>query len=213
MGLTNKARRNAKAARTARARHWISDKENQAEWNQKFKKILKADHEGTDSVISAILSNDQLSQLVATRIRMYVDADVALCLNEQTRADGIKYRNRLETDIAALRAARDMETERRNKGLALELGSLVDIYSHALEQCKQAFGTKRRGRDRDHSILCECKRFLESQLQHPVTNNALASLVNAGFDADGNSAKEPVTEEHIRKNLTHFKRRNPFWLK
>ena len=35
--------------------------------------------------------------------------------------------------------------------------------------------------------------------------------MSAGFEADGNHLKELVTEEQVRKNLAHFKSKNPLW--
>jgi len=101
--------------------------------------------------------------------------------------------------------------DRGNEGWAALLGVLADEFSEELGRCKQAFGTKRRGRDRDHSILYECHSFLESELRRPVTNRTVASLVTAGFEADGNHLKEVVTEEEVRKNLSYFKSKNPLW--
>ena len=124
-------------------RHWISDKENQREWNQRFKKIRKAHYEGSDSVISAILTNEQRSE-VATQIRMYIDPDVTLFFNEKKKADGIKKKNRIETAIASLGAAREISRERGMVISAFELGLLPDKFSHALQPWKPAFGTIRR---------------------------------------------------------------------
>ena len=211
MGVRNKASVRTKAARIAGVRRWISDKDNQREWNQRFNEILRGYYEGLDFSISAILGDDQLSKRVATRIRAHVDPDVTLFLNEEKKARGIKKKNQLETAIAGLRAARDIETELCNKDLASELVLLADKYSQALQRCKPAFGTKRRGRDRDQSMLCLFQNFLESKLQHPVTNKTIANLVNAGFHADDNLKQKAVNEDVIRKNLAHFKRNNPLW--
>jgi hypothetical protein len=211
MGARNKASVRTKAARIAGVRRWISDKDNQRQWNQRFKKILREYYEGSDSTISAILSDDHLSELVGMQIRMYVDPDVTLFLNEEKKARGIKKKNQLETAIAGLRAARDIETELCNKDLASELDLLADKYSQALHRCKPAFGTKRRGRDRDQSMLCQVQNFLESALLYSATNKTIANLVNAGFHADGNLEQKTVNEDVIRKNLAHFKRNNPLW--
>jgi hypothetical protein len=211
MEVKKKASVRTKAARIAGVRRWISDKDNQRQWNQRFKKILRGHHEGSDSIISAILSDDRLSELVGTQIRMYVDPDVTLFLNADKKARGIKRKNQLETAIAGLRAARDIETELCNRDLASELDLLADRYSQALQQCKPAYGTKRRGRDRDQSMLCLVQHSVESSLQHRVTNKTIANLVNAGFHVDGNLKQKAVDEDSIRKNLAHFKRNNPLW--
>jgi hypothetical protein len=80
-----------------------------------------------------------------------------------------------------------------------------------LDRCELAFATKRHGRDRAHSILSECRSFLEERLGKSVTYVTLANLVNAGHEADGKTPEEPITEEHIRKNLTAFRNNNPLW--
>jgi len=132
-------------------------------------------------------------------------------LNAQTKARGVKYIKKLKTAIVGLRAAIELYMDRGNQELALQLAKLADELSEGLGRCKQAFGSKRRGRDRDHSLLCQCRAFLRSELQQSITIRTLANLVNAGCEADGISFKDPVTEEQIRKNLAHFKRNNPLW--
>lgn len=190
---------------------WIADKENQRKWNSQFTRILRRDCANSDASISAILRDKRLSERCATRVRSYVDKRVALYLNKQTKARGIKHKKQLEIAIAGLREATSLLMDRGNEGRAASLGVLADEFSRELGRCKEAFRTKRRGRDRDHSILYECHAFLESELRQPVTNGTLASLVTAGFEADGNHLKELVTEEQIRKNLAHFKSKNPLW--
>jgi hypothetical protein len=206
-----KAGKRPRAVRRTPIPRWISDKENQRKWNGQFIKMLKRDYANSDAAITAIVSNERLSDLCATRIRFYVDKSVTNCLNEQTRVRGIKHTKQLEIAIAGLRAAIDLSANRGNQKLALQLGTLADDFSQELGRCKQAFATKRRGRDRDHSILYECRIFLESELRQSVTNKTLTNLVNIGYEADGNPPKDPITEEHVRKNLAHFKRKNPSW--
>lgn len=197
--------------RGAQKPSWIADKENQKKWNGQFMGILRRDYANSDATVSAILGDKRLSERCATRVRSYVDKRVTLCLNQQTKARGTKHKKQLKIAIAGFRAAACLLMDRGNQGLAASLGVLADEFSKELGRCKQAFGTKRRGRDRDHSILYECHSFLESELRRPVTNRTLASLVTAGFEADGNHLKEFVTEEEIRKNLAHFKSKNPLW--
>ena len=197
--------------RHAQKPSWIADKENQRKWNSQFIRILRRDYSNLDVSISAILRNKQLSERCATRVRSYVDKRIALYLNKQTKASGIKHKKQLEIAIAGLREAASLLMNRANEGRAASLGALGYEFSRELGRCKQAFGTKRRGRDRDHSILYECHSFLESKLRRPVTNKTLAHLVTAGFEADGNHLKEFVTEEEIHKNLAHFKTKNPLW--
>jgi hypothetical protein len=190
---------------------WVSDTKDQRKWNSQFIGILNRDYANSDAIISAILRNKKLSERCATRVRSYVDKRLALCLNQQTKARGIKHKKQLEIAIAGLGAASCLLINRGNQGLATSLGVIADEFSRELGRCKQAFGTKRRGRDRDHSILYECHSFLESKIRRPVTNKTLAHLVTAGFEADGNHQKEFITEEEIRKNLAHFKAKNPLW--
>jgi len=206
-----KARRLSAARRPARIPSWISDKENQRRWNEQFIGIIKRDYANSDAVISAILNDERLSKLCATKIRSYVDKDVTLSLNAQTKARGVKYIKRLKIAIEGLRAAIELSMDRGNEERALQLGKVADELSQGLGRCKQAFGRKRRGRDRDHSLLYQCQAFLKSELQQSITIRTLANLVNAGYEADGISLKDPVTEEQIRKNLAHFKRNNPLW--
>jgi len=208
---TGRSKKKVGTVRRAQKPSWIADKENQRKWNGQFVGILKRDYANSDATISAILRNKPLSERCATRVRSYVDKRVAPWLNQQTKARGIKHKKQLEIAIAGLGVASCLLINRGNQGLATSLGVIADEFSRELRRCKHAFGTKRRGRDRDHSILYECHSFLESKLRRPVTNKTLAHLVTAGFEADGNYLKEFVTEEEIRKNLAHFKTKNPLW--
>jgi hypothetical protein len=204
-----KAGRPSEPKRRTRKPSWISDKENQRKWNDRFRSILKRNYLDSDIVISAIFSRGRLAELCATRIRSYVDTGVTLSLNAQTKAAAIKQKKQLQTAIAGLHAAIGLLKNRPDQQSELNLGELADEFSRQLVRCKQAFGTKRRGRDRDHSILYECRSFLQSNLNRPITNKTLANLVNAGYEADGILLKDhPITEEHIRKNLANFKRNN-----
>jgi hypothetical protein len=132
-------------------------------------------------------------------------------LYEQRKARGAKLKKQVEIALAGFRAAIGLCMDGGKKELLLPLGILADEFSQQLRRCKQAFATKRHGRDRDHAILHECHSFLQEKLGQPVTYVALANLVNAGSEADGNPPEELVTEEQIRKNLTNFKRNNPLW--
>ena len=81
--------------------------------------------------------------------------------------------------------------------------------SGQLGRSKETYGTKRYGRDRSNLALFDSQLFLESALQQRITYATLASLVTAGFEAHGEPLKEPITEERVRKNVEHFKKRNP----
>lgn len=140
-----------------------------------------------------------------------MDKGFTLHFNAQANARGVKHRKELESAIGGLRIASNLFTSRGNHKLAACFGAHADQFSQELVRCKKAFATKSRGRDRDHSFLDNCHSFLESELKHSVTYKTLATLVNVGFEVDGDSPTEPITEEQIRKNLAHFKRNNPDW--
>ena len=195
----------------ARMPSWIIDKEDQRKWNGQFIRILKKDYLNSDSAISSILSNERLSQICATKVRSYVDKNVTICWYKQSKARGAKYKEQLKIAIGGLRAAIALCAIRGNQESASSLGMLADEFSRALGRYKQAFATKRHGRDRDHSFLFECRSILQKELRQPVTYVTLANLVNAGYEADESPLKEPVSEEQIRKNLANFKRNNPLW--
>ena len=190
---------------------WISDTSNQIKWNVRFAEILKRDYGKSDATISAILSDALLAQRCATDIRSYVDKGITLWLYEQRKARGVKHKRKLEIAIAGLNAAMDLCTERGDQESVLRLRTLADKFSQERMRCKEAFATKRHGRDRDLSILSQCRSFLEKELGRSVTSATLANLVNAGYETDGNLLQEPITEENIRKNLANFKHNNPCW--
>ncbi len=206
-----KAGRRTRAVRSAPEPSWISDKENQTKWNGTFIEILRRDYRTVDATISAILSDPLLSQLCATKIRSYVDKDVTIWLYAQRKLRGAGHKDDLEIAIPGIKAAIDLSV---NQADSEEAGHLVELqaeFSRQLACSNTAYATKRHGRDRAHSILDECHSFLESALGRSVTDRTLANLVNAGYEADGNLLTEPVTEEHIRKNLATFRKNNPNW--
>lgn len=190
---------------------WIRDKENQRKWNGRFIEILKEYYLNSDPAISSMLADERLSQVCATKIRGYVDKGVTNWWYGRSKAWGARYKEKLKTAIGGLRAANDLYLFRGKHELASSLGVLADEFSQELGRCKQAFATKRHGRDRDHSFLLECQSFLRQKLERSVSYVTLANLVNAGYEADGSPPKEPITEDQIRKNLTNFKRNNPHW--
>jgi hypothetical protein len=206
-----KTGKQARAVRGTRMPGWIRDKENQRKWNGRFIEILKQYYLNSDPTISAILANERLSQDCATKIRSYVDKGVTNWWYGLSKARGAKYKEKLKTAIGGLRAANDLCVIRGKHELASSLGMLADEFSQELGRCKQAFATKRHGRDRDHSFLLECQSFLRKKLERSVSYVSLANLVNAGYEAEGSPPKEPRTEDQIRKNLTNFKRNNPHW--
>jgi hypothetical protein len=208
--MTKTGRRTG-AVRGARMPSWKTDKKNQRKWNGQFIRILRRDYLNSDSAISAILGNQRLSEICATKIRSYVDKGVTKWWYDQSKARGAKYKERLKIAISGLRAAIVLCRFRDNRELASSLGMLSNEFSLELGRSKKAFATKRHGRDRDHSFLLECHSSLQAELGRSITYATIANLVNAGFEADGRDLTEPVTEEQIRKNLANFKRNNPLW--
>jgi hypothetical protein len=206
-----KVRRRIRKTSRARIPAWIRDKADQNKWNDEFIRILKRDYQGADATISAILSDELLSQRCATSIRTYVDKAVTLRLNLERKARGAKTIQQLRTAIAGLDAAIDIYTNATREELIPVLREIKEELSQVLGRSKKAFATKRRGRDRDHGILYECQLFLQAKLKQPVTYVTLADLVNAGFEAGGNSSNELMDEIKVRKNLANFKRNNPLW--
>jgi len=190
---------------------WINDTANRAEWNGRFIEILKRDYGNSDSTILAILSNEELVQYCPEKIRCYANKEATIWLYEQRKARGAVFKRRLEIAIAGMQVAIDFYTDQGNQAAVMVLRRLGTELLEKLDLCKVAFATKRHGRDRAHSILSECHLFLEARLGQTVSFVTLANLVNAGYEADGNIPKEPITEEHIRKNLTLFKCNNPLW--
>jgi hypothetical protein len=197
--------------KTASMPVWIDDKNNQNEWNGRFVEILSRDYKNLDSTIATILKDGKLAQICAVKIRSYVDKRVTTCFYERRKVRGAKHRKRLEIAISGMNAAVDISKDRGNHAAALHFAAIALEYSAELGRCKDAYATKRHGRDRAHSTLSECRSFLESKLGQPLSCATLANMVNAGHEADGNLPKEPITEEHIRKNLAHFKYNNPSW--
>jgi hypothetical protein len=190
---------------------WVRDVSNQKEWNERFIAVLNTNYESSDPTVAAILGDTKLAQMCAVKIRSYIDKQTTLWLYGQRKARGAERKKQLEIAVAGMKAAIALYTDRGNQEVVKFLGDLTIELSAALGRCKTAFATKRHGRDRAHSVLSECHAFLESQLGQSVTCATLATLVNAAYDADGNAPEEPVTEEHVRKNLAAFRRNNPFW--
>lgn len=125
-------------------------------WHNQFTIILKRDYFNLDSAAAAILGNERLSQVCAKKIRSYVDKGFTIWWYQQSKARGAKFKEELKIAIGGLRAARVLCMIRGNQELVPSLAMLADEFSRALGRCKQAFATKRHGRDRDHSFLFEC---------------------------------------------------------
>jgi hypothetical protein len=202
-----------KKAQRNRRPKWLDDKNNQKDWINRFKCILDATYANSDPTISAITSNDRLVAQCAMKIRCYVDKDITALLYKMRRERGIAHKKKLENAIAGMRASAELFIERGNNAMAMFVGSLATDFSGELGRAHLAFQTKRHGRDHAHSSLWECRFYLEGVLDRKVTYATLATLVNAGHEADSKPRKDPITEEHLRKNLSAFARNNPDWMK
>jgi hypothetical protein len=178
-------------------------------WDDRFIDILKRDYITLDSVVAAILKNEQLARMCAVKISTYVDKDISNWLFKTRKLRGAKHKKSLEIAITGINEAISLYREQGRQADAVYLSTLALELSAQLGKSREAYGTKRHGRDRSHLILCDCKLFLESVLGRRITYSTLANLINAGFEADGKSRKDPVTEEHVRKNLEAFQERNP----
>jgi hypothetical protein len=204
-----KTKRRPGTVRGAQMPSWVSDKENQRNWNRRFIRILERDYSNIDPIISAILANQRLSKMCATKIRSYLDKDVTTAWYRQIKARGAQHKRRLERAIEGMNAAVSLYSDRGDQSSARHLGTLALGLSEELGRCKEAFATKRHGRDRDHSLLLECHSFVQNELGQPITYATLANLLDAGQKAEGNPLENhPVTAEQLRKNLTEFKRNN-----
>jgi len=207
----SKIERPTARAKVASLPGWVTDTANQREWNNRFIAVLNTNYKSLDTTVSAILADTKLAQMCAVKIRSYIDKPTTAWLYWQRKARGAEQKKKLEIAVAGINAAIALYTDRGDQGVAKYLGNRAIELSAALGRCNTAFATKRHGRDRAHSILSECHSYLESELRRPVSYVTLATLVNAAYDADGNAPEEPVTEEHLRKNLAAFRRNNPFW--
>jgi len=107
------------------------------------KKIRKAHYEGSDSVISAILTNEQRSE-VATQIRITSTRMSHFFSMRKKKADGIKKKNRIETAIASLGAARENSRERGGDFGVRAWLAARQIFTWHCSRGSRPFGTIRR---------------------------------------------------------------------
>jgi hypothetical protein len=178
-------------------------------WDDRFIAILKRDYIKLDDVIVTILKNELLARMCAVKISTYVDKDVSDWLYKTRKIRGAQHQKSLETAITGINEAIGLYRDRGRQAEAMYLSTFALELSAQLGMRKEAYGTKKHGRDRSHLILYDCKVFLEWALRHRITYSTLANLVNAGFEADGKTPEVPVTEEQLRKNLQAFQDRNP----
>jgi len=211
-GIMPKTKRR-RAVRVGPVPAWIKNQAEHEEWINRFVSLLnrKQDYSDSNCTISLILKNKDLARKCATRIRSYVDKQVTASLYGQSKARAARYKKRFETAIAGIKEAIYLYAEQKRYEMVENLQVCGAELSVQLERRKTAFAPKRHGRNRDHSILIECRCFLEEKLAKRLTYATLADLVNAGFYADEDNLNELITEEHIRKNLAAFTRNNPNW--
>jgi len=178
-------------------------------WGERFIAILERDYKVLDAAIAAILKDEEVARTCAAKIIAYVDKGVTDQLYGERKARGAGRKKRLEIAIRGIKEAVALYRELGREQEAVYLSSFVMELSGQLGRSKETYGTKRYGRDRSNLALFDSQLFLESALQQRITYATLASLVTAGFEAHGEPLKEPITEESVRKNLEHFKKRNP----
>jgi hypothetical protein len=178
-------------------------------WGDRFIAILERDYKNLDAAITAILRDEEVARTCVAKIMAYVDKDVTDQLYGERKAREAGRKKQLAIAIRGIKEAIAFYRELGREQEAVYLSSFVIELSGRLGRSKETYGTKRYGRDRSNLALLDAQLFLESALRQRITYATLANLVNAGFEAHGELLKEPITEERVRKNLEHFKKRNP----
>jgi hypothetical protein len=200
-------KRSAKSrSQIARKPSWIADVENQKRWTLEFAEKLR-EIEKSDSAISAILGNHHVLRHCAAQIRLYSDLAVTAHLRQERERRGRKQVARLKAAMKGTAEAVEFYTEFGNQTAGAQLKSYQADLSAILHRSKQAYSSKRHGRDRDHTILVRLQGFLEKHVGQ-VTNATLATLVNKAMEVDGYAGSERFTEETVRKNLKAFRGKN-----
>ena len=190
----------------ARKPSWIADVENQQRWTLEFAEKLR-DIEKSDAAIPIILGNHHVLRHCSAQIRLYSDLGVTAYLRQERERRGRKQVATLKAAIKGIMEAVEFYTEFGNQTAASQLEYYKRDLSEKLQRSKQAYSSKRHGRDRDHTILVRLQGFLEKHVGH-VTNATLATLVNKAMELDGQAGSERFTEETVRKNLTAFRGKN-----
>ena len=143
--IMTKTKRRTGTISRARMPSWNNDKENQRKWNGQFIGILRQSYLDSDSAISALLGNERLSQICATKIRSYVDKSATNWWYGQSKARGVKHRKQLETAVGGLREAIVLCVNRGHQESASSLGMLADKFSRALGRLLTRSGTAEIG--------------------------------------------------------------------
>jgi hypothetical protein len=190
----------------ARKPSWIADVQNQNRWTRDFAKRLQ-EIKQSDATISAICGNHQVLRHCAAQVRLYADLAVTTYLRQERNRRGKKQVARLKAAIKGIGEAVEFYLEFGNDAAASQLDSYKRDLSEKLQRGKQAYSSKRHGRDRDHTILVRLQVFLERHVGQ-VTNSTLATLVNKAMEVDNRAESERFTEETVRKNLKAFRGKN-----
>jgi hypothetical protein len=192
--------------RIVRKPSWIADVKNQERWTREFAEKLR-EIEELDPAIETILGNHHLLRDCAAQVRLYSDLSVTTYLRQERKFRGRKQVVRLKAAIKGIGEAVEFYVEFRNQTAASQLEYYKRDLSKNLQRSRQAYSSKRHGRDRDHGILVRLQGLLGKRLG-TVTNATLATLVNKAMEVDGQPGSERFTEETVRKNLNAFRRNN-----
>ena len=194
-------------SRIARKPTWIEDVQNQRRWTSEFGRRLR-EIEDSDAAISGIRADEYVLRHCAAQIRLYSDLSVTAYLRQERSRRGRKQIARLKAAIKGIGEAVEFYMEFGNQAAASQLDAYKRDLSEKLQRGKQAYSSKRHGRDRDHTTLARLQGFLESHIGQ-VTNATLATLVNKAMEVDNRAESERFTEETVRKNLKAFRGKNP----
>ena len=182
----------------ARKPSWIADVQNQNRWTQEFAKRLR-EIKQSDATISAICGNHQVLRHCAAQVRLYTDLTVTTYLRQERNRRGKKQVARLKAAIKGIGEAMEFYVEFGNQAAASQLDCYKRDLSEKLQRGKQAYSSKRHGRDRDHTILVRLQVFLERHVGQ-VTNATLATLVNKAMEVDNRAESERFTEETVEES-------------
>lgn len=179
----------------------------QKKWNDRFIQVLQDEFVAHDSLVAELAKSDGHVRTFGGLIRPYVDTAVVSAIYQDRKTRGAEQERLLKGAMKGLNAAAELFLRAENGARAQEMAGISLEFSGQLSRLKEAYGTKRLGRDRPHNVLYLCRVWLQSQLGREPSFVTLASLVNAALQAQG--LDEIVTEDHIRKNLKHFEENNP----
>ena len=193
--------------RIARKPLWIADVEDQRARTMKFAKKLR-EIEKVDPAITVILRNERILRDCAAQVRLYGDLAVTAHVRRERERRGRQQVARLNSAIKGITEAMEFYAEFGDRTATSQLQQYRQDLAEKLQRSKQAYSSKRHGRDRDHTILIRLQTFLEKHAGQ-VTNATLATLVNKAMEVDGQAGSERFTEETVRKNLRAFRSKNP----